>query len=92
MLSALQFGLVSLGTAILLAGVWIVSIKANGSDKKMSTSTSVDEMDRLLCDEPESFESDTEGSDEEPGASRGALCPALLIRSTLGQWSGFLAG
>lgn len=66
-LSALQFGLVALGTAILLAGVWIVSLKAapkcDTEEREMDV-----EDETTVTEEPESYhDSDSENSDVEPG-------------------------
>ena len=58
-LSNLQFGLVGLGTAVLLAGVWIVSFQGTGE----CGTVSAEESERLLCEEmlDEERESDDEG-------------------------------
>lgn len=72
-LSGLQFGLVSLGTVILLAGVWTVSIKAEpkcdleDEDEDLVAPASA----AGFTDEPESLlvlldNSDSDDSDEEP--------------------------
>jgi hypothetical protein len=70
-LSSLQFALVSLGTAILLAGVWIVSINPEPKLPKGEMEEPNETMERgrpatQLSDEPESFSRDDD-SDSEPG-------------------------
>ncbi|KAM0749825.1 hypothetical protein T439DRAFT_326722 [Meredithblackwellia eburnea MCA 4105] len=63
MLTNLQFGLVSLGTAILLAGVWIVSIRNDTKDEaKVVTGQRGSFGAGPLTDEPESDGEDSDAS------------------------------
>lgn len=65
LLSNLQFGLVGFGTAVLLAGVWVVSIQASG---KCSGANEDDEEARLLCEDEGS--EDEEDDDENESRKR----------------------
>lgn len=68
MLSGLQFGLVSLGTAILLAGVWIVSNRADLKEAKEKSLPLL--AGDGFTEEPESDSDDSDTSSMQgPGAS-----------------------
>lgn len=65
MLSGLQIGLVSLGTCILLAGVWIVSIKNNDVVAASLGDGSMEETEGLLLMDPGSDDGSEDESEEQ---------------------------
>lgn len=71
MLSGVQFFLVAVGTAILLAGVWIVSIREGRKEEEKPIALPRSEYgDALMTDEPESDSGEDSDVAEEPGTLR----------------------
>ncbi|SGY33852.1 BQ5605_C002g01561 [Microbotryum silenes-dioicae] len=59
-LTSLQFGLVALGTAILLGGVWIVSIRSEDEGQEVEEEGMGNPYQPLFLDEPGCYHSDLE--------------------------------
>ncbi|KZO93441.1 hypothetical protein CALVIDRAFT_539889 [Calocera viscosa TUFC12733] len=79
-LSALQLSMILLGTFLLLAGVWILSLQ---SSKGVQLGTGLAEP-ALLTQEPESYAEQAEEEEEEP-MSPSRRFMSLLTPSTIGQ-------